>query len=737
MIRRQRRRDRLRTHGDEGFTVIELVVVLIVIPLLIGGVAEALIVSYNTESTNSNRLSDTLSAQVSQEYFVRDVQGASYITTADNSTAGTFYSKTSPEVCSPGTQTVTAMAAIGKTVTSTVASTSQLTVGQGIVISGAAGLSNVNGTWAISSIPSSTTFKFIVSSTPAGAYTASSATASLGTLRVALFHPAEASGTALDVAYWQEGTGTSTEIDRLSCALNSASSYTTSPTKIVMASGLEGNSLIHTLQTMSSITHIDPAQFANAAGLGWTPVAAFTGATSYSGGTLTVGSTSGFTLGTTQAGGTCTLSPGVTSYTWCSGGTTSAGGPCIVSANGLSSATNCTGGVVTVTTTEGAVQLTCKAFTEGDLQTPATANTFSSCTGVVVSGSVDNTSVVTQSNVSAIQIGVTEPASSYHFSLNGAPRPATPQLASGSNPPTLLTLGISGIQPVNGGGGVACPDGFTSNICIGSSGTFNGVVVDSNGAVVCSGGGVHNYVHFQSGSGTINTVSPSSSSSCNTTSNGNNVQVVGSSAGVPDPFAKILPNNGCMPSTTVTTLPTDPLQVGGVNIPGIYNTTLTGALEPGLYIVENGIGSITQAPDSGLNTVYYNGDPNAGVLLFVPGPGPYLTGQGCFVYSGAAALGGTVTGVAPMDTTQSSTYFGGNTSLGSGGGVWVWQDRTNTTSVSVLGYSLGGVFYSPNAGYLPPSPPGTLATGSMVIAGISGNGGHLGLCLNWAPYTTC
>lgn len=74
------------------------------------------------------------------------------------------------------TQTITAMSNVGITVTATIADTTDMIVGEAIAISGATGLTNVNGSWTIQSILSGTTFTFMVITTPTGSYSASSAT---------------------------------------------------------------------------------------------------------------------------------------------------------------------------------------------------------------------------------------------------------------------------------------------------------------------------------------------------------------------------------------------------------------------------------------------------------------------------------------------------------------------------------------------------------------------------------
>ncbi len=614
---------------EAGFTLIELLIVLVIIPIIIGAMAEALIVSLNHEADTSNRISDTLSAQLTQDYFVRDVQGASYITTVDNSGAGPYLA-TSPQVCSPGS----------------------------------------------------------------------------GSLLVALYHPAEGSGPALDVAYWQEGLGPATEIDRYTCTLSAT--YTTASRQMMVIANSPPPTVLGpgaTQEAISATTVIGPTQIASSAGAGWTQVASYTEAEGYVNPTLSVASTAGFTNGT-----------------------------------------------ITVGTTEGLQSVAC---------TVASSAAFS-CSALT---GVTNGDPVTQASVSSVQISIIAPASSYKYSLLAAPRTSSQQQASGQSSPTLLTLGPNGIQPVHGGGTASCPDGTRANICIGTS--ESGVVVD-NGGVNCSGGGAHNFIWFQSGGGAVDTVSPSASSSCA------NVSITGSVLPVPDPLQGKLPNDGCFASNLVSAaaggsatskgLPLNPSTNGsGYAVPGVYtNATLSGTLEPGVYVVEDGVGSVSIAPQN-KNDPYYqlpynsgttNYDPTSGVLLFVPvlTPGPYSSEQACFVDPGSVAKGGTisvapvsgtVTGLVPVDTAQSASFFGGDVALG---GVWLWQDANNANNIFFNGYTQpapgssgnGGMMYAPSAEFDPGGgSPTSFSTGPMIIGGINDNGTHLSLCLDWTYTSSC
>jgi prepilin-type N-terminal cleavage/methylation domain-containing protein len=66
--------------GEEGFTLIELAIVLVILPIIIGGVSVAVITSLKDSSGVQNRIGDSADAQVTSAYYVRDVQSATDIT---------------------------------------------------------------------------------------------------------------------------------------------------------------------------------------------------------------------------------------------------------------------------------------------------------------------------------------------------------------------------------------------------------------------------------------------------------------------------------------------------------------------------------------------------------------------------------------------------------------------------------------------------------------------------------
>lgn len=74
-----------RNVTDSGFTLIELLIVTLVLPLVIGAIAMALVSVFSLQSSTSGRLSDSGDAQITSANFESDVQGASLLT-ADNGT---------------------------------------------------------------------------------------------------------------------------------------------------------------------------------------------------------------------------------------------------------------------------------------------------------------------------------------------------------------------------------------------------------------------------------------------------------------------------------------------------------------------------------------------------------------------------------------------------------------------------------------------------------------------------
>lgn len=82
-----------RRSDDAGFSLVELLVVLVIMPLIIGAITFALLSVFNLQTGVTNRITDSGAAQVVAANFVKDVQSADYITT-----------RSTPTKCGVGTQ---------------------------------------------------------------------------------------------------------------------------------------------------------------------------------------------------------------------------------------------------------------------------------------------------------------------------------------------------------------------------------------------------------------------------------------------------------------------------------------------------------------------------------------------------------------------------------------------------------------------------------------------------------
>ena len=75
------RMTRSTAQDSEGFTLIELVVVVAILPMVVGGISVALISVFSLQNSVSNRISDSNDALVASSTFNRDVQSAQMLTT--------------------------------------------------------------------------------------------------------------------------------------------------------------------------------------------------------------------------------------------------------------------------------------------------------------------------------------------------------------------------------------------------------------------------------------------------------------------------------------------------------------------------------------------------------------------------------------------------------------------------------------------------------------------------------
>lgn len=71
---------------DDGFTLLELIIVVTIIPIIIGAISAGLIAIFSIQGSVSSRLSDSDDAQITSANFVQDVQSAQQITTSSSAT---------------------------------------------------------------------------------------------------------------------------------------------------------------------------------------------------------------------------------------------------------------------------------------------------------------------------------------------------------------------------------------------------------------------------------------------------------------------------------------------------------------------------------------------------------------------------------------------------------------------------------------------------------------------------
>ncbi len=79
---------RLQARSEDGYTLIELIIVTAVLPIVTGAIAMALISVFSLQGGVTNRLSDSGDAQVLSASFESDVQSASFITAPSAPTQG-------------------------------------------------------------------------------------------------------------------------------------------------------------------------------------------------------------------------------------------------------------------------------------------------------------------------------------------------------------------------------------------------------------------------------------------------------------------------------------------------------------------------------------------------------------------------------------------------------------------------------------------------------------------------
>src|SRR4026209_1062589 len=70
---------RARLLADDGFTLVELMVGMVITVIIFGAIAGAMIVSFRTTDVTQQRMSESHDAQISSAYLANDVQSAAAV----------------------------------------------------------------------------------------------------------------------------------------------------------------------------------------------------------------------------------------------------------------------------------------------------------------------------------------------------------------------------------------------------------------------------------------------------------------------------------------------------------------------------------------------------------------------------------------------------------------------------------------------------------------------------------
>jgi prepilin-type N-terminal cleavage/methylation domain-containing protein len=73
---------RVPQRGEQGFTLIELLIVLVVLPLVVGAIAMVLITMLRNQQGVQGKVTDATAASTASAYYVRDLESAGSVTTA-------------------------------------------------------------------------------------------------------------------------------------------------------------------------------------------------------------------------------------------------------------------------------------------------------------------------------------------------------------------------------------------------------------------------------------------------------------------------------------------------------------------------------------------------------------------------------------------------------------------------------------------------------------------------------
>ncbi|MGD0853572.1 MAG: CshA/CshB family fibrillar adhesin-related protein [Acidimicrobiales bacterium] len=75
-----------RSKNDRGFTLVELLIVITIVPVIIGALSAGLLAVFSLQNSVSNRLANSSDSQIVSANYIQDVQAAQMITTANMAT---------------------------------------------------------------------------------------------------------------------------------------------------------------------------------------------------------------------------------------------------------------------------------------------------------------------------------------------------------------------------------------------------------------------------------------------------------------------------------------------------------------------------------------------------------------------------------------------------------------------------------------------------------------------------
>jgi Tfp pilus assembly protein FimT len=87
-VARRATRRRVEGNDEAGFTLIELVITVVILPIVIGGIAAALLAVFGLQNQTQNRIGNSNDALVSSSTFNKDVQSAQQIETSTTPACG-------------------------------------------------------------------------------------------------------------------------------------------------------------------------------------------------------------------------------------------------------------------------------------------------------------------------------------------------------------------------------------------------------------------------------------------------------------------------------------------------------------------------------------------------------------------------------------------------------------------------------------------------------------------------